>query len=81
MSKIALIGLGNWGGNHLRVLIKNNLLAGVYDKIKKIKYLKNFNDLDEITLDKNVKGVIIATPPNTHFELAKFFIQKKYQFW
>lgn len=77
MSKIALIGLGNWGSNHLRVLIKNNLLAGVYDKIKKIKNLKNFNDLDEITLDKNVKGVIIATPPNTHFELAKFFIQKK----
>lgn len=77
MSKIALIGLGNWGANHLRVLIKNNLLAGIYDKNKKIKNFKNFKNLDEISFDKNVKGVIIATPPNTHFELAKFFIQKK----
>lgn len=76
----ALIGVGIWGNNHLRVLCKLNLLSGVYDSDKKLKFdkkIKKYSNLKEIIKDKNVKGVIIATPPKTHFKIASFFINEK----
>ena len=30
--KIGVVGYGNWGKNHVRVLSELNLLGGVYDK-------------------------------------------------
>lgn len=76
----ALIGVGIWGSNHLRVLRKLNLLSGIYDSDKKLeidKKIKIYTNLNEIIKDKNVTGVIIATPPKTHFKIASVFIKKK----
>ena len=43
--KIGVVGYGNWGKNHVRVLSELNVLEGVYDKFftssdsnKKIKF-------------------------------------------
>ena len=78
-NSICLIGIGRWGQNHLRILKGLKLLSGVYDlkytiREKKIKIYKNINEIIE---DKNVKGVIIATPPDTHYEIASKFIKNK----
>ena len=79
-NSICLIGIGRWGQNHLRILNNLKLLSGVYDikytylKEKKIKIYKNINEIIE---DKNVKGVIIATPPNTHYGIASKLIENK----
>jgi len=78
---IALIGLGNWGKNHLRVLKKLNLLAGVYEinpKIKNSKKYSNivfFNKKEDIAINEKIKAVIISTPAETHYEVAKFFLK------
>lgn len=79
-NSICLIGIGRWGQNHLRILDSLKLLSGVYDlkynnlKDKKIKIYKNISEIIE---DKNVKGVIIATPPDTHYEIASKLVKKK----
>ncbi len=71
--KIGVVGYGNWGKNHVRVLSELNVLEGVYDKFftssdsnKKIKF---YDKLEELI--KNVDGLIISSPANTHFEIAK----------
>ena len=71
--KIGVVGYGNWGKNHVRVLSELNLLGGVYDKFsssknssKKIKFYDSIDDLLN-----NVHGLIISSPANTHFEIAK----------
>tara|TARA_B110000027_G_scaffold132807_1_gene159757 strand:- start:1222 stop:2202 length:981 start_codon:yes stop_codon:yes gene_type:complete len=81
--KIAIIGCGYWGTNIAATLEKIesvqtfifdnnknklNLLAKRFPKLKKI------NSLKEILLNKDIKGVIIATNPTTHFNLAKKII-------
>ena len=71
--KIGVVGYGNWGKNHVRVLSELNLLGGVYDKFssskKSSKKIKFYDSLDELI--DNVQGLIISSPANTHFEIAK----------
>lgn len=78
MSKnIALIGSGYWGKNFARVLSELGVLAGVCDQndttagaIVKQYDSHRFNWLD-ILKDQNIDAVLLATPPATHFTLAK----------
>ena len=72
--KIAVIGYGNWGKNHARVLNELNCLSGIYDEKyknqnndipKNYKVFKNYEDLIE-----NSDAAIISTPAVTHFEIA-----------
>ncbi len=71
--KIGVVGYGNWGKNHVRVLSELNLLGGVYDKFssskKSSKKIKFYDSLDELI--DNVQGLIISSPASTHFEIAK----------
>ena len=74
--KIALIGCGNWGKNIARNLLELGSLACIYDP--ESSQAKEFMDknklpelsLEEILLDKDIKGVIIASPAQTHKEIA-----------
>lgn len=82
---IALIGCGNWGSNIARELIQMNRLHTVIDPkfkvgkifastIDKTINLQNTNitkSFEEVLENENIKGVVIATPPNTHFEIAQ----------
>ncbi len=76
--KIGLIGYGNWGKNHARVLTELGVLSGIYDQDKKIQKkiesdgYKIFNSLKETSNESD--GVVLATPAHTHFDLAKKII-------
>jgi len=76
--KVALIGIGNMGSNHLRVLsmMKSVELVFVYDsnsrvvaEVTEMYGVKGATDLLEDL--KLVDAVIIATPTFTHFELLQ----------
>ena len=73
---IALIGCGNWGKNIARNLHQMGSLACIYDsnlelseKLNHEHMLPNL-ELNKIFKDKNIKGVVIASPAITHKELA-----------
>jgi len=78
--KIALIGLGYWGPNLLRVLNKIGVLAAAFDmdKEKVAKFAKDSTyrgvhfdtDWRRCLGRMDVKGVVIATPPDTHYMIA-----------
>ncbi|PIS35488.1 MAG: oxidoreductase [Parcubacteria group bacterium CG08_land_8_20_14_0_20_38_56] len=79
MTNIALVGVGYWGKNLARVFNEIGVLKSVCDlneknlnEIKKsypkLKLTKNFQ---EILKEKDIKGVVIATPVATHHKLAK----------
>lgn len=81
MKSVAVIGYGYWGPNLLRVLdsLKNVKVKYVCDlnekrlhdaKEKYPNYIYTTN-VDNIFNDKDVDGIIIATPIETHYQLAK----------
>ena len=85
---IAVIGTGYWGKNHVRIY-KTLLLENKIDYLKicdidenrakqigedyDIEYTSNIND---IINDDKIKGVIVVTPSDNHYELAKLFLNK-----
>ena len=79
--KICLIGAGRWGINHLKTLSELGVLGGVVDiDIEKINSIREnypkvlfFNNLDK-AIRENFDGFIVATPPNTHFEITKLVL-------
>lgn len=87
MVKIAVIGTGYWGKNHVRAL--NELRGeGVIDELKicevdekrakdfsNIYHIPHTTDFNDLLNDDALNGVTIATPTPTHFELAKKFIE------
>lgn len=87
MVKIAVIGTGYWGRNHVRAL--NELRGdGIIDELeicevneKKAKDFSNIYHIDyctdhnELLSDDSLSGVTIATPTPTHYELAKTFME------
>ncbi len=79
---LGLIGLGSMGKNYLKTVqdlkgisIKYICARGITpaDNFPK-KYVKvnDYKKLANFSLD----GIIIATPPSTHFEIAAFFLKK-----
>jgi UDP-N-acetylglucosamine 3-dehydrogenase len=87
MVKIAVIGTGYWGKNHVRTF--NELRGeGIIDELEicevdenkakdfsKIYHIPYNTDYNELLKDDALDGVSIATPTPTHFELAKNFIE------
>ncbi|RUM56193.1 MAG: gfo/Idh/MocA family oxidoreductase, partial [Nautilia sp.] len=77
--KVALIGYGYWGINLAREITKTDglELVSIFDvdksRIDEAKKLYNFekvNSLDEL-FKLDFEAVFIATPPVTHYEVAK----------
>lgn len=77
--KIAVVGAGVWGKNLVRNFYQLGCLHTVcdnssaafqkiMDSFPKVNVCSNFND---ILQDSAVDAVVIATPPQTHFEFAK----------
>jgi len=78
-AKIGMVGLGYWGRNILRNLCELDAVCAACDsnpqilkKRKKefpnIHYTPDFND---ILKDQTIRAVVISTPANTHYELAR----------
>lgn len=81
--KLCVVGAGRWGLNHVKTLEKLHALGGVVDSnsstLKKIKKeypecltFKNLEDSFKINFD----AYIVATPPKSHFNIAKKIIYK-----
>lgn len=84
--KLAIIGSGKWGFNHVRtaILLLNPSSIVVCDsndsivnKIKDLSEVVGFtSDLDEVLNDEDINCIIIATPAETHYNLAKQCLSK-----
>jgi len=77
--KLGLIGAGYWGKNLVRAFYELGVLNTICDLDKKIlrdrkkEYpnLRTTENFEEILNNKEIKGVIIATPAITHYQLVK----------
>ncbi len=76
--RIAIIGAGYWGANLVRVFHQLGALYRVCDfsasrlQELSVKYpdVKMDGRCDEVLTDSNVDAVVIATPAETHYDLA-----------
>jgi UDP-2-acetamido-3-amino-2,3-dideoxy-glucuronate N-acetyltransferase len=77
--KIAVIGTGSWGKNLVRNFYELGVLKIVCD-LEEDNLLKardrypnllTTSSLKEIIDDKEIDGIVIATPAHTHYEIAK----------
>ena len=82
---VCVIGAGGWGKNHINTLNKLGALSGIVDFDSKL--LNRYKDINEEctlynSLDDAIKqdfdGFIIATPAETHFEIAKKLIKNSH---
>src|SRR5271166_3722478 len=78
---IAVVGFGYWGPNVVRNIAERPefRLMGLCerDPTRAMDFARRYpgvtveHDLDQLLLDPRVHAVSIATPPSTHFELAR----------
>jgi predicted dehydrogenase len=78
---MAIVGLGNWGRNHVRAFagLADCRVKYVFDANRKAvdnilhayPHLKGAESLDQIWNDPQIQGVVIATTAATHYELAR----------
>ena len=74
--KLALIGVGRWGSNYVKTIDSINDVEIVSLTSKK-ENIKNFltkdciveKDWKKLILAKNIDGVIISSPPHTHYQI------------
>jgi UDP-2-acetamido-3-amino-2,3-dideoxy-glucuronate N-acetyltransferase len=79
MSTIAVIGCGYWGKNLIRNFSELKALHTLYDtdekRLEQMKSLytsvKIANNLAEVLGDDSIEGVVVATPAESHYEIAK----------
>ena len=80
MKKIAIIGLGKWGRNLLREFSKISCVTKCHTRgnQKNISWLhKNYpkvvhtTSIRDIFTDKNIDAVVISTPIDSHFKIAR----------
>jgi predicted dehydrogenase len=79
MIKVGIIGVGNWGKNHLRIFLSlpnvdlNYICDLNENTLLKIKahHPKVFVTQDADELIENVDAVVIASSANTHYKLTK----------
>ncbi len=74
---IVVIGTGSMGKNHARVCSALGVLAGVFDadensakRVASSYGCRSYGTVDEIMNDKDIDGVIIATPTSHHYDIA-----------
>jgi UDP-2-acetamido-3-amino-2,3-dideoxy-glucuronate N-acetyltransferase len=83
--RLAVLGSGKWGINHVKTAhrILGNSLIAVCDvnksreeEIKKIDpQIKFCNSFEKLLNDELINTVIVATPAETHYELAKYCLE------
>ena len=82
--KVCVVGAGNWGVNHIRILNELGSLGGIIDSNQsRIQHLKQIHKDIAFYYDVNdsfkdpFDGYIVATPAATHFQIAKIIIQNR----
>ena len=82
---ICVVGGGYWGRNHIKTLHSLGLLGGVVDSnqdtLKEIKekyqYPTLYSNIEESLSADNSLGYVVATPAETHYDIAKKILVSK----
>lgn len=77
--RIAVIGAGNWGKNHVRVFNDAKALAAVAETDASTReriaaaypHVRIYSNYRDLLAEPLVDGVVIATPAPTHFGIAR----------
>ena len=84
MKNIAVVGCGYWGKNLIKNFSQLGSLKYVFDfdislkqKFEQDYGLEECKDFDHLIKDQALDGIVIATPAETHFELAKQVLLSK----
>jgi predicted dehydrogenase len=82
---VALVGLGMWGRNHVRVYSQSNDCevkyiydvdaAALRDQLASYPRLRGAASYEQILDDAQVRALVISTPARTHYELARSAIE------
>jgi predicted dehydrogenase len=79
---VGVVGAGYWGINHVRNFSEIGALALVcdtneaaLDSISKNFGVRTETDFNKVLGDKQIKGLVIATPAETHYRLATLAIE------
>ncbi len=83
---VGIIGLGYWGPNYLRILGELPQAAvrsccdidqGGREKVRETHpSLEVTPDYNELAADPEINAVVIVTPPDTHYSLARAFLKR-----
>lgn len=81
--KICVIGAGHWGRNHISTLSELRALGGIVETdlktlnifAKRYPDIKHYSTIDDALLDENIDGFTVATPAETHFQIAQLLIR------
>ena len=81
---VCVVGAGRWGKNHIRTLSELRALGGVVESDTevlnslKLTYpeIQYFSDL-ESAITHGFDGFTVATPAETHFEIAKQILESE----
>ena len=84
-SKVCVVGAGRWGKNHIRTLSEMGALGGVVESNPEILNslrstypdIQHFSDI-ESALTHGFDGFTVATPAETHFDIAQKIIEGGY---
>ena len=82
--RICVVGAGRWGENHIKTLHELGCLAGIVEanadvraefkeKYPDVMIFANIRD----AIREDFDGFTVATPAETHFEIAEFIISRK----
>ena len=80
MIRIGIIGIGRMGISHHSILNRNDkveicaiadISTFVMSLLKKYLKLKTFKNYDDLLNYKDLDAIIVATPPNFHFDILK----------
>lgn len=82
MIKVLLLGLGRWGANHLRILhslpvdlFVADVQAKSIEAARKMGITETHCSTDPVKFLSQVEAAVIVTPAQTHFELARRFME------
>ena len=84
LKKVCVVGAGQWGKNHIRTLHELGFLGGVVEANAETRAelseiypnIKLFASVKE-AIKENFDGFTVATPAETHFQIAEFLISQK----
>ena len=73
--KTAVVGAGAWGANHIRIFSEKSNLKYIVDvdNSKLLPYNHSIctTDIKQVLDDSSVQAIIVATPPETHFDIVQ----------
>ena len=80
---VCVVGAGNWGKNHIRTLHELGFLGGIVESnqetlnrfAEQYPNVKGFLSLNEALREVSFLGFTVATPAETHYQLAKKIIE------